>query len=60
MGYFSSITEFIDMGGHGRYVWLSYAIGLIIILVNVGSVIWNRRQFFAEAKRRLRREQRSS
>jgi heme exporter protein D len=60
MGYFSSLYEFIDMGGHGLYVWLSYAIGFIIILGNVVSVIWNRQRFFNEAKRRLRREQRSS
>jgi len=26
--YFNSIGEFIEMGGHGFYIWLSYAIVL--------------------------------
>jgi len=26
--YFNTINEFIEMGGHGFYIWLSYAIVL--------------------------------
>lgn len=32
---FSSLEEFIAMGGHGLYVWLSYGAGLIIVIYNV-------------------------
>lgn len=32
---FSSLEEFIAMGGHGLYVWLSYGAGLIIVIFNV-------------------------
>ena len=56
MGQFASFTDFLEMGKHGLYVWLSYGIALVIILYNVVAVILNKRRFFNEAKRRLRRE----
>lgn len=57
MGQFASFADFLAMGKHGLYVWLSYGIALSIILYNVVAVILNKRRFFNEAKRRLRREQ---
>ncbi len=57
MGQFASFADFLAMGKHGLYVWLSYGIGLGIILYNVIAVILKKQQFFNEAKRRLRREQ---
>lgn len=59
MGQFASFADFLAMGKHGLYVWLSYGIFLAIILYNVISVVINQRLFFKEAKRRLRREQNS-
>lgn len=32
---FESISDFFNMGGHGLYVWLSYGLGLVIILLSV-------------------------
>lgn len=57
MGHFATFADFIQMGNHGLYVWLSYGIGFGIILYNVVAVVLNKRRFFNEAKRRLRREQ---
>ena len=57
MGQFASFAEFLQMGKHGLYVWLSYGIGFGIILYNIVAVILQKRRFFNEAKRRLRREQ---
>jgi heme exporter protein D len=57
MGYFSSFTEFLQMGTHGLYVWLSYGIALVIFIYNIFSAYWLKRQYFINAKRRLRREQ---
>jgi heme exporter protein D len=59
MGHFASFADFLQMGKHGLYVWLSYGIGLIVIIYNILSVYWDRRQFFKQAKRRLKRENKS-
>ncbi|MCK5889451.1 MAG: heme exporter protein CcmD [Methylococcales bacterium] len=56
MGHFASFADFLQMGKHGLYVWLSYGITLLIIIYNILSVSWDRRQFFKAAKRRLKRE----
>ena len=57
---FSSMTEFLDMGGHGLYVWSAYGICLVILALNVIRPISLKRQFFIEHKRQLRREERSA
>ncbi len=31
--YFQSFKEFIEMGGHGLYVWLCYSIVLSVLIV---------------------------
>jgi len=59
MGHFASFADFLQMGKHGLYIWLSYGIGLIVIIYNILSVYWDRRQFFKQAKRRLKRERKS-
>jgi heme exporter protein D len=57
MGQFASFADFLQMGKHGLYVWLSYGIAFGIILYNIVAVVLQKRRFFNEAKRRLRREQ---
>ena len=57
MGSFTSFADFIQMGTHGLYVWLSYGIALVIFFYNILSAYLLKRQFFINAKRRLRREQ---
>lgn len=47
---FSSFGEFLAMGGHGLYVWLSYGAALIIVLYNVVSVQVRQRRFFRQAR----------
>jgi heme exporter protein D len=60
MGDFASFSEFLQMGKHGLYVWLSYGIALAIFIYNVSSVILLKRAFFMKAKRQLRREENAS
>lgn len=37
---FSSFAEFIDMGGYGFYVWLSFGLGFILLsLLVVNSLM---------------------
>ncbi|MCA6127218.1 MAG: heme exporter protein CcmD [Thalassolituus sp.] len=53
---FNSFAEFIAMGKHGLYVWLSYGITAVIIAVNVVQPILRRRRLMKEQAQRLRRE----
>lgn len=53
---FDSFSDFLSMGGHGLYVWLSYAIAVAVVIVNIVLPTMSRRQLFADARRRLRRE----
>ena len=32
---FETFNDFLTMGGHGLYVWLSYAIALIVVVANL-------------------------
>lgn len=58
MGHFESFAEFIQMGKHGYYVWLSYGISLLVIIYNILSVYLDERWYFKDAKRRLKRQDR--
>ncbi len=52
---FASLAEFLSMGGHGLYVWLSYAAAVAVVAYNVLSVRRANRQFVATAAARRRR-----
>lgn len=54
---FESFSALLSMGGHGLYVWLSYAIALIVVMANVIAPVVTKKQLFTEQKRRLRREE---
>ncbi len=49
---FDSLTEFLNMGGHGIYVWLAYGATLLTLMVSYVSV--------TRASARMRRELRIS
>jgi len=53
---FSSWHDFLYMGGHYLYVWLSYGIGVGGIAVTLVRPILARRRFFSQAAQRARRE----
>lgn len=57
---FSSFTEFVQMGGHGLYVWISYATALLVVVFNVVRPMQMRRQFFIEQARQRRREEQNA
>ena len=54
-----SLTEFLHMGGYGFYVWSSYGLALIVLVVNVLMPIWRRKKLIADFARRERRERRA-
>jgi len=54
---FSSFSEFIAMGNHGLYVWTSYGISLVVLVLNVVLPMLARRRYLQDEARRLRREE---
>jgi heme exporter protein D len=50
-----SLNEFFYMGGYAFYVWMSYGLALIILVVNLLLPIWHRRRLLAEFARKARR-----
>jgi len=51
MGHFSSINEFLAMGGYGVYVWSAFT---IVLLTMLGTAIWpvfRLKKLLAELKR---------
>jgi heme exporter protein D len=57
---FDSFSEFLAMGGHGKYVWLSYAIALVVIVINIVNPVLQKKKVFSDLARRLRREKKTS
>ena len=54
-----NLNEFLHMGGYAFYVWTSYGIALLVLLVNVVLPLRQRRKLLtdiARAARRARRE----
>ncbi len=54
-----NLNEFLDMGGYAFYVWTSYGITLVILIVNVIGPARQRRKILADiasAARRTRRK----
>lgn len=57
---FQSFAEFIAMGRHGFYVWLSYGLTFLVLAINIVLPILDRRRLLNEQARRLRRERSST
>ena len=58
--YFESFSEFLNMGGHGLYVWMAYGLSAVLLAINVVLPIIHKRQLVKEQARKLRREQKTS
>ena len=56
MFQFESINDFIQMGGHGYYVWSAYLISLSVLIWLVVSPLQRKRKFIKEMIRQQRRE----
>ncbi|WP_185266158.1 heme exporter protein CcmD [Halopseudomonas xiamenensis] len=52
----NSLSDMLGMGGHGIYVWSSYAITLFVLALNVVQPWLARRRLVNEEARRRRRE----
>ncbi|MEH6616613.1 MAG: heme exporter protein CcmD [Porticoccus sp.] len=56
MFQFGSLSEFIQMDGHGPYVWAAYLISLLALLWLVVSPLYRKRKLMQEIVRQQRRE----
>jgi len=53
--FFDSFGAFLEMGGHGFYVWLSFGLTLLLIFGNILYARISRRTFFRQfAQRQIR------
>jgi heme exporter protein D len=52
-----SWSEFFAMGGYAFFVWTSYGITLLVILLNIVMPVLHRRKVINRVKRAIRREQ---
>ena len=50
---FSSFAEFIDMAGHGPFVWAAYAVTLVTLVALIVLPSRGARAFIAQEKKRL-------
>jgi len=55
-----NLNEFFHMGGYAVYVWTSYAIALVVLLLNIILPARQRRKLLADIARKARREERKS
>jgi heme exporter protein D len=55
--FFDNFTQFMHMGGHGLFVWLSYGIAGLIIAQNFISPMLARKKIIKDIERQMRREQ---
>lgn len=51
------MSEFLSMGGYGAYVWSSYAIFVLALLIDFIAPRLRSRRVITELRGRLKREQ---
>lgn len=57
MGDFASITEFLQMGTHGPYVWSVYGITLLVIVGLGAGMALQKRKVLSEVRKVQKRGQ---
>ncbi|HXE37201.1 MAG TPA: heme exporter protein CcmD [Azonexus sp.] len=60
MIHWNSLADFLAMGGYGFYVWGSFGMTVLIMLIEPIAVARNRKITIARLKRQLRAETRNT
>ena len=55
-----NLNEFFNMGGYAFYVWTSYGIALVVLLINVILPLRQRKKLLGDIARTARRARRST
>ncbi len=58
MMFFQTWSDFFNMGGYGFYVWLSYAVSFVSIVVLIVQSVKQRKQVLQNVLREVQREAR--
>ena len=58
MIYWNSFSDFVYMGGYGLYVWGSFGVTALVMIVEPIVVARNRKNTISRLKRQLRAESR--
>ncbi len=58
--HFSSLQEFLAMGGHGVYVWTCYMVASVIIFTLFWQPYARKKAFIRQQKQQLRRDARQT
>jgi heme exporter protein D len=53
---FTSVDAFLNMGGHGLYVWLSYGVGLLVFVIAFISPILKKKRIIKDLSQLQRRQ----
>jgi heme exporter protein D len=56
MTAFTSLADFLAMGGHGAYVWSAYGLCMVVLAWNAVLPLLARRRYLDDLARRRRRE----
>lgn len=59
MIYWNSFGDFLAMGGYGLYVWGSFGLTALVMIIEPIAVARNRKTTITRLKRQLRAESRS-
>jgi heme exporter protein D len=52
-----SWSEFFAMGGYAFFVWTSYGIALLVVVLNIVMPVLHRKKVINRVRRAIRREQ---
>ncbi|MEL0657973.1 heme exporter protein CcmD [Psychromonas arctica] len=55
---FTSLSDFIAMGGYSFYVWLAYGVSSLSVILLITNSIVKRKKIFHQVEQRIQREQR--
>lgn len=53
------MSDFLHMGGYALYVWASYLLGLVVVVVNLWQPWRAEREVWRQLQRRRQREERT-
>ena len=52
---FNSLSEFLSMGGYGFFVWISFGLSFLVLLLLTGWSFWQKQYLFKSAQLQLER-----